>query len=152
MDDSASVILWVWMANSFPLQGCLPWILHWISGVVSSSVTSCASVCGRWVPPADLRNWNACVVRHGLTIIYASLTQLADGYIPPFLAKWELDLGTQFTDSQKKKILNFSQKSFIATRTQETSYTILTRWYRVPINPTPSLPTCPQCLLAMRKC
>lgn len=63
---------------------------------------------------------------------YSTLIQPEEGYVPLFLTKWEAELGIQFTDVQRKKILYFAQKSSIATRVQETCYKIMTRWYSIP--------------------
>lgn len=71
-------------------------------------------------------------IRHCLSLMYSSLTQPEEGYVPQFLSKWEAELGVQFTGVQRQKILYFAQKSSIATRVQETCYKIMTRWYRVP--------------------
>lgn len=70
-------------------------------------------------------------IRHGLLLIYVSQIRPETGFIPGFLSKWESDLETRFTDLQKKS-LHFAQKFSMATRIQETSYKVLTRWYRVP--------------------
>lgn len=70
--------------------------------------------------------------RHSLSLIYSSLIAPAEGFVPPFLTKWEADLGVYLDESQREKILHFAQKSSLATRVQETCYKIVTRWYRVP--------------------
>lgn len=70
--------------------------------------------------------------RHSLSLIYSSLISPVERFIPPFLSKWEEDLGVRFDELQREKILHFAQKSSLATRVQETCYKIVTRWYRVP--------------------
>lgn len=57
---------------------------------------------------------------HCLSLIYSSLISPAEGFMPPFLSKWEEELGVQFTKPQREKILHFAQKSSLATRVQET--------------------------------
>lgn len=86
----------------------------------SSSPAQLEHICHRQEP-----------IRHGLLLIYVSQIRPETGFIPGFLSKWESDLETRFTDLQKKS-LHFAQKFSMATRIQETSYKVLTRWYRVP--------------------
>lgn len=60
---------------------------------------------------------------------FASLVRPVDEYVPSFVMKWDSDFREAlYRHTQGEKVLNFAQKSSIATRVQETSYNILTRW------------------------
>ncbi|KAM9311698.1 GLIPR1-like protein 2 [Gastrophryne carolinensis] len=51
---------------------------------------------------------------------------------PSFWREWEADLGTEFNEAQREKIASLAHRSSMATRVQESSYKVLTRWYYTP--------------------
>lgn len=114
-----------------PLLGCLLQTLCWTSGVVSFIILS-VGVCRFRSYLASSLNTSVAGGGGRRSHTVFRLTCQAEGFVPLILSKWETDLGTQFNDSQKEKILYSVQKSSIASRVQETCYKILTRWYRVP--------------------
>uniref|UniRef100_A0A8C5N274 Reverse transcriptase zinc-binding domain-containing protein n=1 Tax=Leptobrachium leishanense TaxID=445787 RepID=A0A8C5N274_9ANUR len=87
-------------------------------------------------------------LNHGVSTLYG-LLQASDTTDPSFTSRWETDLGVAITEAQWKMTFTLAHKGFCATRSQETSYKILTFWYRTPsllhhIYPDAS-PTCWRC-------
>lgn len=52
--------------------------------------------------------------------------------MPPFIRKWEKELGTQMNDSEIGKIMRMAHTTSIDYNTIEMSYKCLTRWYITP--------------------
>lgn len=52
---------------------------------------------------------------------------------PPYLGKWERDLGRTFTEDQKTRILFFAQKASVANKYQENGFKVMSRWYHTPV-------------------
>lgn len=70
---------------------------------------------------------------HRLLMAYQLLNIPPDNFQLPTLEAWERDLQCTFTPKQKQNILHFTFKSSICTKTQETNYKLLTRWYNTPV-------------------
>lgn len=117
---------WGWMSNYHTLH--LPPLytpLDFLSGLqlqhflrqcsrspgISRQLMELESICHRGEP-----------IRHNLSTFYAALIRPATGFTPFFISQWEANLAMQFTNSQKEKILHFTQKFFIATKVQKTNY------------------------------
>ena len=71
-------------------------------------------------------------IRHSLSHFYVMLTNLDTPQEFKFIQEWERDLKLTFTQEQKDKILRFTHKASVASKYEEGSYKILTRWYRTP--------------------
>lgn len=71
-------------------------------------------------------------IRGSLSTSYKHLLELHACSDPPFLAKWERELGVTFSGPQKERILFFVHKSSLCSRYQETTYKLMTHWYRTP--------------------
>lgn len=69
---------------------------------------------------------------HTLSCMYNLLITPPDTYSLKQITDWERDLNYTFSSQQKQRIIQFTYKSSICTRTQETNFKILTRWYRTP--------------------
>lgn len=62
--------------------------------------------------------------------MHAALMTLSLTIPLPHWAKWEADLDCTFTTEERNKILQNVQKASCCVRYQESSFKILTRWYR----------------------
>lgn len=67
-----------------------------------------------------------------MSLAYQLLNIPPDNFQLPTLEAWERDLQCTLTSKQKQNILHFTFKSSICTKTQETNYKLLTRWYNTP--------------------
>lgn len=72
-------------------------------------------------------------MRHSLSHLYSLLTLENVPEDLPFLQQWERDLQTNFTQTQKDRILLFAHKSSVASKYEEGGYKLLTRWYQTPL-------------------
>uniref|UniRef100_A0A8C5PKM6 Reverse transcriptase domain-containing protein n=3 Tax=Leptobrachium leishanense TaxID=445787 RepID=A0A8C5PKM6_9ANUR len=70
--------------------------------------------------------------QHGISTMYGILQNLSPT-TPLYVAKWESDLHQTFTEEEWDQMFALSTRCSIATRTQETAYKLLSRWYRAPI-------------------
>lgn len=52
--------------------------------------------------------------------------------VPPYIKKWEIELGSQCNQHVVDKILTLSHYSSVDTKTTETNYKCLARWYATP--------------------
>lgn len=71
-------------------------------------------------------------IRKSLSLSYEALLDLHAQSESPFSSNWEKDLQVTFTNQQKDRILYFTHKSSLCSNYQETTYKIMTRWYRTP--------------------
>lgn len=67
-----------------------------------------------------------------LSKIYTMLNYPTTLSHPSFLEKWEQDLQRKFTPAQTQNIFRLAWKTSICTKTQESNYKLLTRWYYTP--------------------
>lgn len=65
---------------------------------------------------------------------YELLITPTEPHVLNCITEWERDLDKTFNTPQRRHILRFTYKSSICTKTQETNFKILTRWYRTPAN------------------
>lgn len=75
-----------------------------------------------------------------LYISYKMFLELHAVAAPPFLAKRKTDLWVILTEPQKERILFFAQKSYLCSKYQESSYKIVTRWYRTHVSSDKAIP------------
>lgn len=69
---------------------------------------------------------------HLISELYRLLGSVPTAGKPAFIREWERDLGVEFTPEQRLHMYKLAHSSSIESRTQETNYKLLTRWYRVP--------------------
>lgn len=50
----------------------------------------------------------------------------------PYIKKWEEELGSQYNNHTLENILNLTHCSTVDTKTSETNYKCLARWYVTP--------------------
>uniref|UniRef100_A0A8C5QCM2 Reverse transcriptase zinc-binding domain-containing protein n=1 Tax=Leptobrachium leishanense TaxID=445787 RepID=A0A8C5QCM2_9ANUR len=68
---------------------------------------------------------------HGISVLYGLLQNLTNP-IPSYRAKWEEDLHMSFTDEEWNQISLLTTSCSTASKSQETAYKLLSRWYRPP--------------------
>lgn len=61
-----------------------------------------------------------------------ALQQTGEDYFPPYLEQWKADLGISLSHVQKRKIIHKALKLSMSSKTQETNFKILARWYCTP--------------------
>ena len=83
-------------------------------------------------PLEDLCNSSG-TTTHTLSVAYSLINAPCADFVPPGMLKWERELNRQFTAADEQRILRFTHKSSICAKTQETSYKLLSRWYRTPV-------------------
>lgn len=69
---------------------------------------------------------------HVISELYQLLGSAASKTKSVYIREWERDLGREFSEVQLAPLYHLTHSSFTESRTQETNYKILTRWYRVP--------------------
>lgn len=70
--------------------------------------------------------------RKGISAIYKMLMEGNGRERPPYISKWEEELGTQVNDSKIGKILRMAFVTSIDSNTIEISFKSLARWYITP--------------------
>uniref|UniRef100_A0A8C5MTA5 Reverse transcriptase domain-containing protein n=1 Tax=Leptobrachium leishanense TaxID=445787 RepID=A0A8C5MTA5_9ANUR len=68
---------------------------------------------------------------HGISVMYGLLQSLTNP-IPSYRSKWEEDLQLSFTEEEWDQITLLTTSCSIATKSQETAYKLLSRWYCPP--------------------
>lgn len=71
--------------------------------------------------------------RHTISITYQLLLTPPKGYRPPYIAKWERDLGIQLSERQVERIIRFTYKTSICANQQEAGFKVLSQWYYTPV-------------------
>lgn len=71
--------------------------------------------------------------KHCIFQIYKILTVMAEPKIPPYMEKWEKELGTQLNEQQLGKVLRMVHSSAVDINTIEINYKCLERWYITPV-------------------
>lgn len=69
---------------------------------------------------------------HAISLFYKALTDFPNSPYPHFLAKWEIDLDSPITNTQKDKVLKLAHVSSPASKIAEVNYKLLTRWHYTP--------------------
>ena len=69
---------------------------------------------------------------HIVSELYSLLTSATAQVRPAYVRRWESDLGTILTETQLTHLYQLTHSSSIDSRTQETNFKLLSRWYRVP--------------------
>lgn len=64
-------------------------------------------------------------LRHAISLTYQLLIAQPPDFRPPYIVKWERELGVQFTEKQIDRLLLFSCKTSICARHQESGFKIL---------------------------
>lgn len=72
-------------------------------------------------------------MRHTISLTYQLLLSTPTGYKPPFIIRWERDLGIQLTEKQVERVLFFTFKTSICSNHQEAGFKILSQWYYTPV-------------------
>lgn len=70
-------------------------------------------------------------LQHGSSLLYGLLQNISCP-TPPYQAKWEADLQRSFTEEEWGKIRKLATSCSLASKTQETAYKLLSRWYKPP--------------------
>lgn len=82
--------------------------------------------------PFELLCLDQTPLRHAVSLIYQLLVSPSPDYRPPYINRWERELGLQLTEKQVDRIILFTHKTSICARHQEAGYKILSRWYYTP--------------------
>lgn len=64
--------------------------------------------------------------------LYHMIGSVASGTKPTYIRSWGRDLELVFAPTQLSHLYQLTRSSSIDSKTQETNYKILSRWYRVP--------------------
>lgn len=69
---------------------------------------------------------------HTISSIYKLLIYSYAQQLPSYFRHWESELNKQLITTQWAKCFKLTYNAVIASKAQESSYKILSRWYRVP--------------------
>uniref|UniRef100_A0A8C5MA17 Reverse transcriptase domain-containing protein n=1 Tax=Leptobrachium leishanense TaxID=445787 RepID=A0A8C5MA17_9ANUR len=92
---------------------------------------NCGYSLSRPLLPFELICQTSLPLPRGVSTIYGIILT-ADSEVPSFVSRWEEELGTTFTSAQWTNTFTLVHKGCGANRVQETSYKILSFWYRTP--------------------
>lgn len=70
--------------------------------------------------------------KRGISRIYKILMGMKVLEMPPFIGKWEAELGTRVNDLEVRKILRMVRTMSVDSNTIEINYKCLARWYITP--------------------
>lgn len=71
-------------------------------------------------------------MRHSISLTYQLLIASPKGYKPPYITKWERDLGLQLSEKQVERVILFTFKTSISATQQEAGFKIMSQWYYTP--------------------
>lgn len=72
-------------------------------------------------------------IRHQLLLMHDMIAQPSEDYKPGYVLQRERELNRSFTPKQLREMNDGTLRSLVNSKTQETNYKILSRWYRTPV-------------------